>query len=111
MILASGSVAAVDLGATSGRVMLGRFVDGSVRLQQVARFPNGPVSAADGLHWDFSGLLAAIRSGLAEAVEREPSLASIGIDSWAVDYGLVKNGSLLGEPFHYRDDRTATTVA
>jgi rhamnulokinase len=110
MILASGSVAAVDLGATSGRVMLGRFVDGSVRLEQVARFPNGPVSAADGLHWGFSGLLGAIRSGLAEAMEREPSLASIGIDSWAVDYGLVKNGSLLGEPFHYRDDRTATTV-
>jgi rhamnulokinase len=102
-----GVVAAVDLGATSGRVMLGYVGDGVLRLEQVARFPNGPVQWPDGsLHWDFTALYRHIVDGLAEAVRREPGIASIGIDSWAVDYGLVEGGELLSEPFHYRDDRT-----
>ncbi|GAA1974886.1 rhamnulokinase family protein [Microbacterium pumilum] len=104
--MTGGAVAAVDLGATSGRVMLGRVSDGMVSLEPVARFPNGPVEGADGLHWDFSALYGHILSGLRDAVAREPALASIGIDSWAVDYGLVAEGHLVGEPFHYRDERT-----
>jgi len=107
----SGAVAAVDLGATSGRVMIGRVGEGVLQLEQVARFPNGPVEAADGLHWDFSALYRHILDGLAEAVRREPGIASIGIDAWAVDYGLLRDGELLGEPFHYRDERTARGVA
>ncbi|MGN8025246.1 rhamnulokinase [Microbacterium sp. 22242] len=101
------AVAAVDLGATSGRVMIGRIRDGQVALEEVARFPNGPVPGADGLHWDFTALYEHVLEGLAEALRREPAVASIGIDSWAVDYGLLRDGALLGEPFHYRDEARA----
>ena len=105
-----GSVAAIDLGATSGRVMIGRVSDGMLELEAVVRFPNGPVRGDDGLHWDFSALFAHILDGLREAAHREPGLASAGIDSWAVDYGLIADGRLLAEPFHYRDERTARGV-
>ncbi|MCT1364803.1 rhamnulokinase family protein [Microbacterium sp. p3-SID131] len=104
------AVAAVDLGATSGRVMIGRVGPGVLELEPVSRFPNGPVTRADGLHWDFDALVAHVLDGLAEAVRREPHIESIGIDSWAVDYGLLRAGELLAEPFHYRDDRTAGGV-
>lgn len=103
----SGTVAAVDLGATSGRVILGR-VDGragTLELDHVARFPNGPVRLASGLHWDLTGLYRDLTAGLADAFRRDPEVASIGVDSWAVDYGLLRGGRLLGEPFHYRDER------
>ncbi|WP_136056208.1 rhamnulokinase family protein [Microbacterium sp. K24] len=104
------AVAAVDLGATSGRVMIGRVGDGVLELELVSRFPNGPVQREDGLHWDFGALYEHIVAGLAQAVSREPAIESIGIDSWAVDYGLLRDGELLAEPFHYRDDRTARGV-
>lgn len=109
--MSGGVVAAVDLGATSGRVMLGYVGDGELRLVSVARFPNGPVAGDDGLHWAFTTLYGHVVAGLAAAVTAEPSVASIGIDSWAVDYGLLRDGTLLAEPFHYRDDRTARGVA
>lgn len=102
--------AAVDLGATSGRVMIGRVGGGAVRLEQVVRFPNGPVEREDGLHWEFGALYEHVVAGLAEAVRREPAIESIGIDSWAVDYGLLRDGELLAEPFHYRDERTERGV-
>lgn len=104
------SLAAVDLGATSGRVMLGRVGADELSLTQVARFRNGPVTRGDGLHWDFSALTGHIAAGLREA-GRAGEIASIGIDSWAVDYGLLRDGLLLAEPFHYRDERTAAAVA
>lgn len=104
------AVAAVDLGATSGRVMIGRVGDGVLELEQVARFPNGPVQRADGWHWDVEALWGHVREGLAEARRREPSIESVGIDSWAVDYGLLGPDGLLAEPFHYRDERTARGV-
>ena len=107
---AAGSVAAVDLGATSGRVMIGRVGDGVLSLESAARFPNGPVAGPDGWHWDFTALFGHVLAGLTEAAHREPELASIGIDAWAVDYGLLRGGALLGEPFHYRDERTARGV-
>ncbi|MFB7844374.1 rhamnulokinase family protein [Microbacterium sp. NPDC056052] len=102
--------AAVDLGATSGRVMIGRVGADLLELEQVARFPNGPVQRADGLHWDIEALMEHVVEGLAEAVRREPSIESIGIDTWAVDYGLLQGGALRGEPFHYRDERGARGV-
>ena len=102
--------AAVDLGATSGRVMIGRVGNERLELEQVARFPNGPVARADGLHWDFEALVEHVIDGLAEAVRREPAIESIGIDTWAVDYGLLRGDELLAEPFHYRDARTARGV-
>ena len=102
--------AAVDLGATSGRVMIGRVGGDRLDLEQVARFPNGPVEREDGLHWDFEALAEHVIDGLAEAVRREPAIESIGIDTWAVDYGLLRDDALLAEPFHYRDARTARGV-
>lgn len=108
----AGTVAAVDLGATSGRVILGH-VDGragTLELDRIARFPNDPVRLASGLHWDFAGLHRDLTRGLADAFRRESGVASVGVDSWAVDYGLLRGGRLLGEPFHYRDARNEAGV-
>lgn len=90
--------------------MIGRVGDGTLELELVSRFPNGPIEREDGLHWNFGALYEHVVDGLAEAVRREPTIESIGIDSWAVDYGLLREGELLAEPFHYRDDRTAQGV-
>ncbi|MET0932228.1 MAG: rhamnulokinase family protein [Mycetocola sp.] len=107
----AGTVAAVDLGATSGRVMLGHVGPNELWLEPVHRFPNGPVAGTDGLHWDATGLFRAVLTGLTEAARRQPDIRSVGIDSWAVDYGLLSDGRLLAEPFHYRDGRTERGVA
>jgi rhamnulokinase len=110
MTSSGGSVAAVDLGATSGRVVLGHVGGGELRLTDVARFANQPVRTLDGLHWSVLELYRDVVEGLAAAVRQEPQLASIGIDSWAVDYGLLRDGRLLGTPYAYRDERTAAAV-
>jgi len=107
----SDTVAAVDLGATSGRVIVGRVGADVLETRQVARFSNDPVHLADGLHWNLLALYGAASRGLREAFRADPAIRSIGIDSWAVDYGLLRGGRLLGEPFHYRDERTARGVA
>lgn len=104
------TVAAVDLGATSGRVMLGRIGHNELSLQPIARFPNTPVSDASGLHWDIDGLYESVLAGLTVALREEPALASIGVDTWAVDYALLKGGRILAPPFHYRDERSAAGV-
>lgn len=98
--------AAVDLGATSGRVMLGRVGPGTLEMRQAHRFANTPVQTDSGLYWDIRSLYQAVLDGLREA-GRVAQPASIGIDSWAVDYGLLDaEGGLLGDPRHYRDPRT-----
>ncbi|MEO7124066.1 MAG: rhamnulokinase family protein [Lacisediminihabitans sp.] len=107
----TSAVAAVDLGATSGRVMLGHVGHNELRLRPVARFPNGPVTTADGLHWDLTGLYRHVINGLAAALREEPGVLSIGVDSWAVDYALLQGGRMLAEPFHYRDERNTVAVA
>ncbi|GAA2030208.1 rhamnulokinase family protein [Agromyces tropicus] len=108
----AGAVAAVDLGATSGRVIVGHVdqAAGRLDLDHVARFPNGPVRMASGLHWDLTGLYRDLSNGLADAFRREPGVRSIGVDSWAVDYGLLRGDRVLGEPFHYRDARNEAAV-
>jgi rhamnulokinase len=96
--------AAVDLGASSGRVMVGRVGPDSLELAEAHRFPNRPVRTPEGLRWDVLTLYAGVLDGLRAA---GPTLDSIGIDSWAVDYGLLDaDGALLGNPVHYRDART-----
>ncbi|QNE46296.1 rhamnulokinase [Glaciihabitans sp. INWT7] len=104
------AVAAVDLGATSGRVMLGFVGHNELSVRPVARFPNLPVRTPDGLHWNILELFRNVTAGLAAAAREEPGLASAGVDSWAVDYGLLRGGRMLGAPFHYRDDRTVAAV-
>lgn len=109
--MTSREVAAVDLGATSGRVIVGRVGPDILETHEVARFANGPVPLASGLHWDLTGLYAHVRGGLAEALRVAPGLASIGVDAWAVDYVLLRGDRMLGEPFHYRDERAGRGVA
>ena len=65
---------------------------------------------ASGLHWNLTGLHGHVLAGLAQALREAPDAASIGVDSWAVDYALLRGDRMLGEPFHYRDERTATGV-
>jgi rhamnulokinase len=75
------TVAAVDLGATSGRIMLGRIGHNELSLQPIARFPNIPVSDASGLHWDINALYESVLAGLTVALREEPTLASIDVDT------------------------------
>jgi rhamnulokinase len=98
------SFAAVDLGASSGRVMVGRTGAGTLALEPVNRFANEPVRVGGTLHWDVLSLYQDTLDGLRKAGQVD----GIGIDSWAVDYGLLDaDGALLANPVHYRDDRTA----
>ncbi len=106
--------AAVDLGASGGRVVAG-LVDGAgegLSLDVVHRFPNGARQVADGrLCWPMSWLYEEVLAGLRLLVERYPQVESIGIDTWGVDYGLLDaEGHLLAEPTSYRDERTAKVV-
>jgi len=106
----AGWVAAVDLGATSGRVMLGHVGPDQLSVEAVHRFSNDPVRITDGLHWNILELYRNLLIGLRKAVVEQPDLAGVGIDSWAVDYGLVSGDRLINNPFHYRDERTARGV-
>ncbi len=100
--------AAVDLGATSGRVILGRHAAGRLTLEEVHRFPNGFNQLGSHAYWDLGRLFAEIRTGLFEAVRRAPSLASCGVDVWGVDTVLLNDAGRLVFPSHaYRDTRTA----
>jgi rhamnulokinase len=109
------AVAAVDLGASGGRVMVGRVAAGRggaglLELHEAHRFPNVPVPVLGTLHWDILALYRGMLDGLGAAARSFP-LASLGIDSWGVDYGLLgADGALLGNPVHYRDRRTDGVV-
>jgi rhamnulokinase len=101
------NVAAVDLGAGSGRVILGRYNGATLSLEEVARFPNQPVRIDGHLHWDVRALWQGIVQGLGQARAQVGALHSVGVDAWGVDYALIDSaGTLLEQPFHYRDTRT-----
>ena len=98
---------AIDLGAESGRTILGTLSDGKLVLNETHRFPNEPVRLPEGLHWDILRLWAEIKAGIKKTVRDDVELASLGVDTWAVDFVLLdKNSALLGNPYHYRDART-----
>lgn len=108
----SAAVATVDLGAESGRVMLVEVGADRLTVAEVHRFPNRPVRVRNTLHWNLLGLYQQTTAGLRAAAHRAPELRSVGLDSWAVDYGLLDaTGALLGNPVHYRDDRTGGVVS
>jgi rhamnulokinase len=105
------ALAAVDLGASSGRVMLGRVGPDTLELAEVNRFRNGAVRLPDGLYWDVLGLHQDVLAGVRGAARQAGSLAGLAIDSWAVDYGLLDGrGALRGNPRHYRDPRTEAVI-
>ncbi len=98
---------ALDLGAESGRGLLGRFDGERLALEEVHRFPNGPVRMLDSLHWDVPRLFDEMKTALRKASVDHPGLDGVGVDTWGVDFGLVGRGdTLLGNPVHYRDPRT-----
>ena len=107
-----GSYLAFDLGAESGRAILGQIDDAQLSLTEVHRFANTPVliPTAPGqqtLHWDVPGLWREIKTGLAAAGAKYGSISGMGLDTWGVDFGLLdRNGALLANPVHYRDSRT-----
>jgi sugar (pentulose or hexulose) kinase len=107
----SGSVAAVDLGASSGRVILGHVGPATLRLEEVHRFRNDPVELPEGLRWDALGQYQEILTGLRTAARRGMTPASVAVDTWGVDGGLLDaDGALVGAPVHYRDPRHAVGV-
>ena len=107
--MAEKAYLAIDMGASSGRHVVGRFDGQQLRLEEVYRFENGPVEVDGKLYWDFLGLWARVRQGLAAAAaaQTKGKIVSVGVDTWGVDFGLLgRNDELLGNPYHYRDSRT-----
>ena len=104
----AASYIAVDLGAESGRVMLGTVSHGKLSLEEMHRFSNGPVETQGSLRWDFDRLLSEIKTGIGRAAQNAAGdVAGIGVDTWGVDFGLLgADGKLIEAPFHYRDSRT-----
>lgn len=98
---------ACDLGAESGRVMLGTLADGKLTLEEIHRFANGPVTVAGTMRWDVLRLYDELKTGLRKVAARGIKVESLSTDSWGVDYVWLKdNEPLLTAPFHYRDART-----
>ena len=98
---------AVDLGAESGRAVLGRFDGERMTLEEVHRFPNRPVRLPDGLHWDVLRIIGEVKDGLVKATRSAEHIESLGVDAWGVDFALLdRDGSLISNPYHYRDPRT-----
>jgi rhamnulokinase len=94
---------AIDLGAESGRTIVGSLDDDKLTLTETHRFANGPVRLNDGLHWDVLRLWSDIKDG----ISKSKTIDSLGLDTWAIDFALLdQNGLMLGNPFHYRDART-----
>jgi rhamnulokinase len=99
---------AVDLGAESGRVMIGTIMDDKLALDEIHRFSNGPIEENGSLKWDFDKLISEIKAGISKAAKAAGNdIAGIGVDSWGVDFGLLdSDGKLIENPYHYRDSRT-----
>jgi rhamnulokinase len=105
--MAEAKFLALDLGAESGRAVVGHFDGQSLRLEEIHRFPNGPVLVNGHLHWDALRLLSELKAGTRLAIQKFKSVVSLGLDTWGVDFGLLDGqGNLLGNPYHYRDSRT-----
>lgn len=108
--MASKCYLAVDMGASSGRHVAGLFNGEEIELAEAYRFENGPVTLARGMHWDLPHQWQHIKDGLraARATAYGPQIVSVGIDTWGVDFGVLGRGdTILGNPYHYRDARTA----
>ncbi|MBN1221187.1 MAG: rhamnulokinase [Anaerolineae bacterium] len=99
---------AFDLGAESGRAVVGRFDGEKLSLEEMHRFANGPIRILDNLYWNPLHLFSEMKQGLAKTInEQGVEVVSFGVDTWGVDFGLLdRTGHLIGHPYHYRDSRT-----
>ena len=97
---------AIDLGAGSGRAVAGQFDGQRLTVREIHRFANDPVRVAGRLHWDILRLYHEITVAIGKAqASADGGIASLGIDAWGVDFGLLdRRGELLGNPYHYRDE-------
>lgn len=104
----TGKVLAFDFGASSGRAMLFTFDGKKLEIEEMHRFSNDPVMVNGSYHWDVLRLFFEIKKGITKTLNAgHKDIEAIGIDTWGVDYGLFdENGKLLGNPYHYRDERT-----
>ena len=98
---------ALDIGAESGRAILGTLENKFLTLTETHRFPNLPIQINNTLHWDVAQIWSEIKTGIRKSIKKFGHLDSLGLDTWGVDFGLLdKDGHLLGDPVHYRDART-----
>ena len=101
---------AVDIGASSGRHIVGWREDGQIRTEEVYRFPNGVTELDGHLTWDIEALEKHVRAGIDEALRRYPGLVSLAIDTWAVDYVLMRGETPVLPCYAYRDSRTENAI-
>src|SRR5438876_2862057 len=109
--MATKKLLAFDLGAESGRGLLGLFDGQTLRLEVVHRFPNGPVKTLDSLHWDVLRLYSEMLTALRKCAAEHGGIDALGVDTWGVDFALLgRGGTLLGNPRHYRDPHTENVM-
>lgn len=102
---------AFDFGASSGRMILSKYQDGKIELEELHRFANDPVRVGKNFYWDFFRLYHELKQGLKKAAAKKLPIQSLAIDTWGVDYALIdKDGNIIGNPINYRDDRTAGII-
>ena len=101
---------AIDIGASSGRHIVGWMENGVLRTEEVYRFPNSVQRVDDHLEWDIDSLFTNVKQGIREAFAKYPNIESLSIDTWAVDYVLLKDGQPLYPVYAYRDSRTQTVI-
>lgn len=108
---AGKKILAFDLGAESGRAMLGRFDGRRLVVEEIHRFANGPLRSGQAWHWDVLGLYQEMRAGLRRCVSAGGGIDSLGVDAWGVDFALLgRDRTLLGNPRHYRDPHTEGVI-
>ena len=101
---------AIDIGASSGRHIVGWKEDGELKTEEVYRFPNGVVEQDGHLTWDIDALEKHVRTGIDEAMKIYPEIGSLSVDTWGVDYVLMKGGEPVLPCYAYRDSRTETAI-
>ena len=101
---------AIDIGASSGRHIVGWMENGEIRTQEVYRFPNGVMEQDGHLIWDFEALTGHVKAGIEEALKAYPQIESLSVDTWAVDYVLMRGGQEVMPCYAYRDSRTETVI-
>ena len=101
---------AIDIGASSGRHIVGIEADGALQTDEVYRFPNGMQRENGHLIWDIEGIFQHVKAGIKAAFAKYPHIDSLSIDTWAVDYVLLKGGAALLPCHAYRDERTQAVI-